>query len=406
MPHPSLLWPPLETIRQSLCLGLPATLAPNDAHTAPCADLRATADAAPARNRPDPFTPLQEYAHRQQAFREHEFAPGLWAGRLVRVQFTDYALTCLLDAPEKNGGEDDASVAWRCFVVTPECDWAGRYDVLLEPEDAPFHPICGMVQAWHMIVAPLDPRASILGELSPQRMAAIRAVREEYIHAQSAADANTIADGDVSTSRPGLIALRSVGPHTVLTGSALADDDPRLHYQALYREHARELLARLARAQEAQTQAQAQVAQALAASAQPSSPSRARPAQPFSSTLSAWFKKGRDWFSADWLVRPAFAVLCLLFAGQMLLPEHAALLDDDIRFRGAAPGETLTVHWRRDASSQAITQALSETGATIIHGPDIHQDYILHAADLAALAARLQASGLTEKIETTSDQPG
>ena len=309
---------------------------------------------------------MQEYALRQQAFLERKFLPGLLTGRLVDIKFPGHALTCLLDEPEQKN-------RWRCFVVSPECDWAGRYDVLLEPEDEPFHPICGMVQAWHQVLLEPDSQARILGELSAQRMAAIRAVRDEYHHSLSAT-----GPAALSVPRPGMIALRALGTHTVLTGSALAANDPRRHYQALYRDHVRSLM-----------QAQKVVL--------------ASPA-PTVKTLSSfgWIKKVHDWFSADWLIRPAFALLCLSFAVQLLMPENTPP-DSDIRFRGAAHGNTLTVYWRQEASSRAITQVLHETGASIVHGPNARRGYILQSADAARLSAKLQASGLVEKIEAVPD---
>lgn len=365
MPQPPLLWPPLETIRQSLYPVIPEIVTADGAENAVSQNgLSATAFSPVIRNHPEPYAPLQEYALRQQRFEAQRFAPGLLAGRLVSVEFPGYSLVCLLDAPEEKN-------RWRCFVVSPECDWAGRYDVLLEPEDGPLHPICGMVQTWHSVILDVDPQARILGELSAQRMAAIRAVHDEYNHAPP-------TPGDSEAPQPGMIALRALGSHTVLTGSVLAADDLRLRYQALYRDHVQGLI----QAQEVTRAAQNPAVKT-----------------PF---LSNWIQKGRSWFSADWLIRPAFAVLCLFFVGQMLMPANTAP-ENDIRFRGGAQGKTLTVYWRQEASSQAITQILREAKASIVYGPDPQKGYVLQSTDTADLSAKLQASGLVEKIECAVD---
>ena len=418
MSQPPLLWPPLETIRQTLCPVIPESATPDNMESMGAQNGHSAAEFSPVSGsrsdpngldskRPDPYLPLQEYALRQQAWQQaflaRQFPLGLQAGRLVSVdssEFPGHSLICLLDAPEKepeknSHGDSRPNNRWRCFVVSPECDWAGHYDVLLEPEDEPFHPVCGMVQTWHPVVLELNPQAVVLGELSPQRMAAIRAVHDEYQRALATV-------GDDATAQPGMIALRALGPHTVLTGSALSADDPRRHYQTLYREHVQTLTRTQEGMQEASRTSLSPATSVASAAASSTSSTSSTATTSLAASLSGWIKKGYDWFSADWLIRPAFAVLCLFFVGQMLAPENA-VPDEDIRWRGAAQsatlGNTLTVYWRQDASSQAITQVLHAAGASIVRGPDSRNSYVLQAADVADLSARLKASGLTEKIE-------
>ena len=117
---------------------------------------------------------------------------------------------------------------WVGWMAAPECDWAGAFDVLLEPEDEPFDPMCGVIQTWNAVTlraTPLGP-VRMLGRLSPHRLAAVRAVQGEYR-----------ASHDVMVPPElGRIALRVVnGAFSVLTGAPLLPQDPRRDYQAIYR---------------------------------------------------------------------------------------------------------------------------------------------------------------------------
>ena len=117
---------------------------------------------------------------------------------------------------------------WVGWMTAPECDWAGAFDVLLEPEDEPFDPMCGVVQTWNSVTVRAMPLESVrlLGRLSPHRLAAVRAVQSEYRAAHDVAVPPEL----------GRIALRVVsGAFTVLTGAPLAAQDPRRDYQAIYR---------------------------------------------------------------------------------------------------------------------------------------------------------------------------
>lgn len=364
--QPPILWPPLETVRQSLRQEAVSIVDQDEmgSHLTQ-ANPEAVASVG-ARNDHDSCVPLQVFARRQQAFLERNFQPGLIAGRLVNIEFQGFLLNCLLDVPlEQN--------RWWCFVVSPECDWAGRYDVLLEPRDEPFDPVCGMVQTWHRITLRVDQNSRILGELSVERMNAIRAVHDEFARANAVSDAH-------APSQPGKIALRSVAQHAVLTGTPLSENDPRLLYQGLYRDHVQDLIL----AQQAATPLQTPAGQIS-----PSPPSN-------------WLKKIVDWFSVDWLIRPAFSLLSLLVVAQMLLPINAPV-DSDIRFRGAPNAHSLTVYWRHGTSSEAITQVLREFNALIVSGPDPQGAYIVQAPEPTVLQTELRTLGLADRIVSATD---
>jgi hypothetical protein len=117
---------------------------------------------------------------------------------------------------------------WSGFLVSPECDWASAFDVLLEPTDEPFDPLCGMVQCWNPITinARSQQNAQVLGELSNARLQTMLA---------AAIDA-TQSLRNVDRSSPGFIGLRSLSNgQPVLTGGGLEDNDVRIEFQTLYR---------------------------------------------------------------------------------------------------------------------------------------------------------------------------
>lgn len=117
---------------------------------------------------------------------------------------------------------------WVAWMAAPECDWAGAFDVLLEPEDEPFDPMCGLIQTWNPVTVRAIPFGAVrmLGRLSANRLAAVRAVHDEY----RASHAISVPP------ELGRIALRVVnGAFTVLTGAPLLPQDPRRDYQEIYR---------------------------------------------------------------------------------------------------------------------------------------------------------------------------
>ncbi len=117
-------------------------------------------------------------------------------------------------------------------MTAPEADWAGYYDVLLEPEDEPWDPLCGVVQAWNRVTVQHDAKRPVLGVLSGPRLEAVRCVYKAFGLDQTPRVA----------PRPGHVALRPAGDtQWVLTGTPLSPDDVRLAYQALYREVARHI---------------------------------------------------------------------------------------------------------------------------------------------------------------------
>ncbi len=124
---------------------------------------------------------------------------------------------------------------WHGWVVSPDTDYAGFWDFVLQDEDRPFDPVCGMVQLWNPIqlYLPSDFKGEVLGKLSPERLQSLRALAVEFV------------EGCESQPKPnpGRVALRSTYQgYSVVTGTPLDERyDPRLAYQADYH-HAAQIL--------------------------------------------------------------------------------------------------------------------------------------------------------------------
>lgn len=351
------LWPPLALIRSAFerDAEAPATHEPVRPRGDAAADARRSAQ--------DLLLPLAELARRREAVAQRAF-PARWApGRLVSVVHEGRLLGVLLD--KCLHGE-----LWQGWMAASEADWAGAFDVLLEPGDEPFEPLFGLIQAWNVVTLQRSPQlcARVLGELSATRLAAIRAVADEC-----AAQTPPAIEPE-----PGRIALRTVGGvFSVLSGTPLAPrEDPRADYQTLYARAAAELGTTLQAAPPA-AQAQAQ----------------AEPA-------GGWWTRARRWLTGEGLLRPAFAVLALVVvvqnAGLLRSPE-----DEEVRFRsmpsGAAPAD-LVLRWKSGVDMAASAQLLRSLSADVVGGPDAQGGWRIRLPAAGDGRAALAASPLVESI--------
>jgi len=159
------------------------------------------------------------------------------AGLLVEVshvitppgaRFLDWQLNSplhvLLDRPSP-----DSDQVWLGWMVSPDASYAAWWDVVLEADDAPIDPVCGMVQLWNPIKLYWPMAKRHCGQLSATRMQVLRACAEEMLFSEK--------DPDVPP-QPGHIGLRSVEmmpQMSLLSGTPLGEkNDPRRHYQTMY----------------------------------------------------------------------------------------------------------------------------------------------------------------------------
>ena len=392
------LWPPLSVIRSAFQAGGAVPAMPDaPGHeagtttvampgTAPRA-AQGTA-AAPPRAVLDLLLPLTELARRREAVAQRAFTARWAPGRLVSVVHEGRLLGVLLDRCIHGN-------LWQGWMAAGEADWAGAYDVLLEPDDEPFEPAFGLIQAWNVLTLEPSPQlcARVLGEVSATRLAAIRAVHDEWAAQAPLAIA----------PEPGHIALRTVGGvFSVLSGTPLGARDPRADYQALYRDAASQLSTAL------QPASHGGSASAAAPGTAPGTP-RARPQ---SRPEGGWWGSIRRWFGAEGWVRPAFAVLALVVVVQNVgLPLGRNAEDDEVRFRSvptvpeAAPAANLVVRWKDGVRIDEADRLLHAAQAEVVGGPGGNGVWRLRAADPVGGLAVLAASPLVESAGPTPERP-
>ncbi|MDR6887711.1 MULTISPECIES: hypothetical protein [Variovorax] len=372
------LWPPLSVIRSAFQSGGATPAAPDaPGHMEGTAVVAMPGTAPGAAAEPpravlDLLLPLTELARRREAVAQRAFTARWAPGRLVSVVHEGRLLGVLLDRCI----HDDL---WQGWMAAGEADWASAHDVLLEPDDEPFEPAFGLIQAWNVLTLEPSPQlcARVLGEVSATRLAAIRAVHDEWS-----------AQAPLAISpEPGHIALRTVGEvFSVLCGTPLGTQDPRADYQALYRDAASQLSS----------------ASAAAGTAGAASP-QLKPEGGLWGSISRWF-------TADGWMRPAFAVLALV-----LVVENVSLFgqrteEDDVRFRSAPPAAAvapadLVVRWKSDARVEDTTRLLQSISAEVVGGPGADGRWRLRVADPVQGLAALAASPLVASAGPAPERP-
>ncbi len=118
-------------------------------------------------------------------------------------------LFVLLDSVENNASQ------WKGWLVTQETDYAGHWDICLDPKrDAPLDPLVGMVQIWNRVTLHTDFIGRVVGELKDERLADIDTITQRY--------------QQYYQQQPNHQA-------------EFTNDDPRHRYQALYQQAAHSL---------------------------------------------------------------------------------------------------------------------------------------------------------------------
>jgi len=384
------LWPPLSVIRNAFETATPA---PGEAMPAvatvamPGSTTPETgAKPSPAPALSDLLRPLAELARRRKAVARRAFTARWMPGRLVSVVHEGRLLGVLLDRCI----HDDL---WQGWMAAAEADWASAFDVLLEPDDEPFEPMFGVVQAWNLLTLEASPQlcARVQGEISATRLAAVRAVHDEW----AARAALAIAP------EPGRIALRSAGgAFSVLTGTPLGPQDPRADYQALYRDVGLRLRA-------APSPVPSPVPSPNAA---PVPPARATP---LPKPEDGWWGSIRRWFGAEGWVRPAFAVLALCVVVQnigLLGGGGGGTEDDEVRYRAVptAPAPVradLFVRWKDGVRMDEADRLLQSVSAEVVGGPGAGGTWRLRVSDPVEGLSVLAASPLVESVGPASERP-
>lgn len=184
-------------------------------------------------SRPPAF--IQRLIARRVAAQGAGFGPAPQAGQIILIDMPrpsdqgsqrrpQSPLAVLLDEPAASRD------VWTGWLASPETDYAGEWDLVLQEDDGPCDPLAGMVQAWNPLSVQLPPTEGLrmLAQLGEARRRAVRALASDF------ARGNPLA----LAARPGRIALRKTSQGwPVLTGTPLGgEDDPRRGYQALYRE--------------------------------------------------------------------------------------------------------------------------------------------------------------------------
>ncbi|MFZ4791660.1 MAG: hypothetical protein ACOYMW_12370 [Candidatus Competibacteraceae bacterium] len=119
---------------------------------------------------------------------------------------------------------------WYGWLVAAESDYAGYWDLLLGAADEPCDPLARMVQLWNPVDVYLPSVSRVLAELTPARLAAVRAL---------AVDCATASEPDPALAHPGQTLRRQVAGHWIHTGTPLGGStDPRHAYQQLYHAYA------------------------------------------------------------------------------------------------------------------------------------------------------------------------
>jgi hypothetical protein len=366
------LWPPIEEIEAALT------------HTPPLAEIDSEADllsedTAEAANSSMPDFIADAIRRRVAANQLPASAPA--AGLIIaldairqpdgrEVRRLTRRVAFVLDAPA------EAPNVWRGWLAGPETDYATLSDLLLQPEDEPFDPLAGIIQAWNTTQAWLPNEVEPLCRLSAERLADVRFL---------AAEADRPAY--IGKPTPGRMLLRiTPDGRQLLTGSPLgSSDDPRWAYRALYRNLAAELLG--------------VSVNAASGSATPASTSKPAMRQ---TAGTGWYAR----FARPQLAMAAMAMLAIsAVANMVLLQQREQLNEDYAQFRSAGgPAKkipALEVRFREQASEKDIRALLLDVRGEFVGGPGQLGIYRIGLAEGNVEEAEriLRASPLVESVQ-------
>lgn len=263
---------------------------------------------------------------------------------------------------------------WAGSLVAQEADYASDRDLVLQEDDGTIAPEAAMIQTWNPVEVELSGDEVLLGTLVPPALrAALKLGNPGFTH------------DDFVAPRPGRIGVWDLDADTtVVTGTPLGeDDDPRIAYQALYRNLAAEFT-------------RATLARRLAAGARPAPED------------TGWWSRLRQRF-----VRPAFTFALLAFVvgetGWMVANRQSDTVGDGVVYRGIqqeaqalACRTRLRIVFKLDTPYADLVLALRRANATLIGGPSqTGEIWVLPPADQRPeeAAAMLQENHLVERVD-------
>lgn len=267
--------------------------------------------------------------------------------------------------------EQKVNDIWHGFVVAGELDYVSQFDVLIEDQDEPVDPAMRFIQAWNPIEVVISTPCRALGALSPPRIAAIAeaATEAKAGHAASALPP--------SLTRIGLRQLSSDA--SVVTGTSIGNiDDPRRHYQSLYKAFARE------------------------ASVPAIAQSQPKTSKPRAAERKSWL----------WTTVAGFAATVIV--GQSILLVNQVYIGAQEKTRAINPqgervklvGPRLKVLFKPNVNYESIAKAVRDIGAQFVSGPDDNGDVVLSVPveRMQEAATVLRIRELVDSIEMLPEQ--
>jgi hypothetical protein len=260
---------------------------------------------------------------------------------------------------------------WDGLVVAGELDYAAQFDVFIEEGDEPVDPAMRFIQAWNPVKIVPRVQCRRLGVLSAARLAAIAEVSKEALAGSAPSSL------PASLTRIGLRQLQSGA--SVVTGTSLGNlNDPRRHYQSLYKALARE----------------ASVPSIAFEEEQAREPSAEQTGPQIPPTWKSWL----------WPALTGIAATLLI--GQNLLFQNQIEKEKLEAFRSAAPATAssqkvaprLRVTFKPNVSYESVAKAMRDLGAQFVSGPDENGDVLLSVS-----ADRIQEAATVLRIRDLVD---
>jgi hypothetical protein len=338
------LWPSIEVIESKLQTGVVAPL-----HFP---DMAAEVEYVDSDEMP---VFLRDKIRKRVSSRKVQFDNQPCAGQIWRFdgkQDNAAPLCVLLDAPQDE-------YHWLGWLVAAETDYASDRDVLLEPVDEPFDPLAGMVQTWNPVAVDIRQGSRVLAQLGENRLAAIREVASGRCES---------GDG----ARPGFIApLKTNSGAMVLAGTRITHlEDPRRHYQSLYRTAAQLL-------------------------------------EPQQATSKIIPLPNRRWRNVGWSLAACVLLAQTVVIANLIRSQQTvdAQINQASEYRAVPQSpvsyDYLEVYFKPDAKEVEIRKLLIRLNASIADGPGEFGQYRIKVAAGSAQDAisKIQASGLVDSVE-------